>query len=102
VRVAVERAAVGETKRTLALALLTLSGLLPVQGVAEEFEGTCAWALADRGVEKKTNCSVSWTDPGTGKTYCFSNEQTKMLFLQEPEENISRANDAFAKLRKKN
>jgi YHS domain-containing protein len=87
--------------RTLALALLIAVGLLPITAFAEEFQGTCAWALAERGAEKKTNCSVSWTDPGTGKTYCFSNEQTKMLFLQEPEENISRAENAFAKLRKK-
>jgi YHS domain-containing protein len=87
--------------RTLAFALLMASGLLPTQALAEEFEGTCAWALAERGAEKRTNCSVSWTDPGTGKTYCFSNEQTKMLFLQEPEENINRAESAFAKLRKK-
>jgi YHS domain-containing protein len=52
-------------------------------------------------VEKITNCSVNWRDPETGKTYCFSNEQTRMLFLQDPEENISRAEDAFANLRKK-
>ena len=48
----------------------------------------------------ETNCSVNWKDPKTGKIYCFSNEQTKMLFLQDPEENISRAEDAFAKLQK--
>jgi YHS domain-containing protein len=75
--------------------------LFPTHVRAEEFEGTCAWALAERGVEKKTDCSVSWKDPESGKTYCFSNEQTKMLFLQDPEENIGRAEDAFAELQKK-
>jgi YHS domain-containing protein len=48
-----------------------------------------------------TDCSVNWKDPETGKTYCFSNEQTKMLFLQDPEENIQKAEDAFARLLKK-
>jgi len=87
--------------RTLAIALLAASVLLPTLVLAEEFENTCAWALAERGVEKITNCTVNWKDPDTGKTYCFSNEQTRMLFLQDPEENISRAENAFAKLRKK-
>ena len=82
-------------------ASLVALALLPTLAVAGEFENICAWALADRGVERKTECSVSWKDPATGKIYCFSNEQTKMLFLQDPEENISRAEDAFAKLKKK-
>ena len=87
--------------RSLTFALLMPLVLLPIRALAEEFEGICAWALAERGADRRTNCSVSWTDPGTGRTYCFSNEQTKMLFLQEPEENVSRAEKAFAKLRKK-
>jgi YHS domain-containing protein len=69
--------------------------------VAEEFEKICAWALADRGAERMTDCSVNWKDPETGKTYCFSNEQTKMLFLQEPEESIQKAEETFHRLRKK-
>jgi YHS domain-containing protein len=87
--------------RTPAFALLAALALLPTGAVAEEFENICAWALADRGVERMTDCSVNWKDPETGKTYCFSNEQTRMLFLQDPEENISKAENAFAKLRKK-
>jgi len=86
--------------RTHVIAFLTASALLPTRAVAEEFGNFCAWALADHGAERKTNCSVNWKDPKTGKIYCFSNEQTKMLFLQDPEENISRAEDAFAKLQK--
>jgi YHS domain-containing protein len=87
--------------RTLAFASLAVSVLLPAYALAEEFESTCAWALADREVERKTNCSVNWKDPATGKTYCFSNEQTKQLFLQDPEENIRKAEQAFTKLREK-
>jgi YHS domain-containing protein len=87
--------------RAHTLALLAVGALLPSLGEAEEFENTCAYALAERGVEVKTNCSVSWKNPATGKTYCFSTEQTKQLFLQDPEENIRKAEDIFAKLRKK-
>jgi hypothetical protein len=87
--------------RTPAFALLAALAFLPTGAVAEEFENICAWALADRGVERMTDCSVNWQDPETGKTYCFSNEQTKMLFLQEPEENIQKAEETFQRLRKK-
>jgi YHS domain-containing protein len=86
--------------RTHAFALLAASALLSTLALAEEFENICAWALADRGIERRTDCSVSWKDPATGKTYCFSNEQTRMLFLQDPEENIPKAEEAYTKLRK--
>lgn len=87
--------------RTPAFALLAALALLPALAMAEEFENICAWALAERGTQRLTDCSVNWKDPESGKTYCFSNEQTKMLFLQDPEENIQKAEEAFAKLRKK-
>jgi hypothetical protein len=87
--------------RILAFTLLAASVLMPNRAWAEEFEGLCAWALADRGVERKTGCSVIWKDPATGRIYCFSNEQTKLLFLQDPEDGISRAEDAFARLQEK-
>ena len=86
--------------RTHVLALLAASALLSNLAWAEEFESTCAWALAERGVERRTDCSANWKDPETGKTYCFSNEQTKLLFLQDPEESIQKAEEAFDKLRK--
>jgi YHS domain-containing protein len=81
--------------------LLVAAALLPAPALGEEFEKICAWALADRGIERTTDCSVNWKDLETGKTYCFSNEQTRMLFLQDPEENIRKAEDAFAELRKR-
>ncbi|HTT39026.1 MAG TPA: hypothetical protein VMH32_15320 [Burkholderiales bacterium] len=84
-----------------AFAVLAVAGLLPSVAFAEEFGGTCAYGLAERGREVKTNCSINWTNPGTGKTYCFSSEQSKSLFLQDPEENIRKAEDRFAKLQKK-
>jgi hypothetical protein len=87
--------------RALTLAVLAVCALCSAPAFAAEFEGTCAWALADRGAERKTDCSVNWIDPESGKTYCFSNEQTKMLFLQDAEDNTSKAEDAFARLRRK-
>jgi YHS domain-containing protein len=87
--------------RTFAFALFAAAVLLPTQALADEFETTCAYGLAERGVQVKTNCSISWKNPATGKVYCFSSEQTKQLFLQDPEENIRKAEDIFAKLRKK-
>ena len=87
--------------RTLGFALLVAAALLPAKSVAEEFDKVCAYALAEHGAEKKTDCSINWTNPETGKTYCFSSEQTKLLFLQDPEENIRKAEDVFAKMRKK-
>lgn len=87
--------------RTLGFALLAAAALLPTKSVAEEFDKACAYALAEHGAEKKTDCSINWTNPETGKTYCFSREQTKLLFLQDAEENVRKAEDIFAKLRKK-
>ena len=87
--------------RRFAFAVLVIVVLLPPVSFAEEFAGTCAYGLAEWGREVKTNCSVNWTNPDTGKTYCFSGEQSKLLFLQDPEENIRKAEDRFAKLRKK-
>lgn len=87
--------------RTLGFALFAAAALLPTKSVAEEFDKTCAYALAEHGAEKETDCSINWTNPETGKTYCFSREQTKLLFLQDPEENIRKAEETFAKLRNK-
>ena len=87
--------------RMSSLALLAVAVPLPTPALAEEFEAICAYSLAEHGVERKTNCSINWTNPQTGKTYCFGSDQTKQPFLQDPEENIRKAEDIFAKLRKK-
>lgn len=87
--------------RTLGFALLAAAALLPTNSGAEEFDKACAYALAEHGAKKETDCSINWTNPETGKTYCFSREQTRLLFLQDAEENIRRAEEEFAKLRNK-
>jgi len=54
-----------------------------------EFGGQCAEGLAE-GQHVKTTCTTTWTDKD-GKTYCFSNEAAKKTFLQNPVENLQRA-----------
>ncbi len=58
-----------------------------------QFGGQCAEALAE-GEHVMTKCTTRWTDKD-GKTYCFSNESAKKTFLQNPAENLQRA-QAFA------
>lgn len=59
-----------------------------------EFGGQCAMALAE-GQSKPTNCSVRWVAPD-GKVYCFSSEQSKSSFLEDPQGNIERARNFLA------
>ena len=54
-----------------------------------EFGGQCAEGLAE-GQHVKTSCTTTWTNKD-GKTYCFSNEAAKKTFLQNPVENLQRA-----------
>jgi YHS domain-containing protein len=54
-----------------------------------EFGGQCAQGLAE-GQRVQTNCTITWTNKD-GKTYCFSNEVAKKTFLQNPVENLQRA-----------
>lgn len=68
---------------------------------AEEFGAIRAYGLAEWGREVKTKCSINWTNPHTGKTYRFSSEQSKLLFPPDPDENIRKAEDRFAKLQRK-
>ena len=56
---------------------------------ATEFGGQCVEALAE-GQHVSTHCSSTWVDRD-GKTYCFSNDAAKKVFLQNPAENLERA-----------
>jgi YHS domain-containing protein len=91
--------------RTLAAAALAVLVLLaaavpagaaaPAAGAAQpEFGGQCAMGLAE-GRSIATDCSVTWT-ARDGKRYCFSSEQAKKQFLEDPQGNISRALDFSA------
>src|ERR1700730_9862760 len=90
---------------TLAALALTVCVFLPGAlraGAAEpaagavqpEFGGQCAMGLAE-GRSIATDCSDTWT-ARDGKRYCFSTEQAKKQFLEDPQGNIERALDFSA------
>jgi YHS domain-containing protein len=53
-----------------------------------EFDGLCTMGLA-LGKEIKTDCSVNAVIDG--RTYCFGNEEAKIVFLKKPEEFLDKA-----------
>ncbi len=74
---------------------LLLFAASPNPAAAEpEFGGSCAMGLAE-GKRVKTDCSIAWTSPG-GKLYCFGTEDSKAVFLKDPEANIRKATETFA------
>ena len=61
-----------------------------------EFNNACAMGLA-MGQHIPTDCSVNWTNPADGKTYCFSSEQTMAMFLKAPTVNLKKAQAEFGR-----
>ncbi len=57
------------------------------------FDGMCAMGMSV-GQPVETDCSITWKDEN-GKTYCFSNKDSKVQFLENPEFNLVKANDYF-------
>ncbi|MHB8722385.1 MAG: hypothetical protein ACYDAH_13470 [Steroidobacteraceae bacterium] len=66
----------------------------PASPPAAQFGGQCTQGLAE-GQHVMTNCTTTWTGKD-GKTYCFSNEGAKKAFLQNPAENLQRAQEFAA------
>jgi YHS domain-containing protein len=67
----------------------------------EESNGSCAYGLSALGIDVKTDCSVRWADPATGKLYCFGNEEVLAKFLKDPAENVRKAEQVYAKFNSK-
>jgi YHS domain-containing protein len=91
--------------RTLAAIALAVCVLLPgaesagaaapAAGAAQpEFGGQCAMGLSE-GHSIATDCTITWTAKD-GKRYCFSSEDAKKQFLEDPQGNIERALDFSA------
>jgi YHS domain-containing protein len=53
-----------------------------------EFDGLCTMGLA-LGKEIKTDCSINAVIDG--RTYCFGNEEAKIVFLKKPEQFLDQA-----------
>lgn len=77
----------------LAVLLGASSLLFAAEG---EFNKECAMGLA-MGQHFPTDCSVNWTNPADGKTYCFSSTQTRDMFLNAPTVNLKKAQAEFGR-----
>lgn len=82
----------------IAAALLLLTTF---DAFGEEFNGSCAYGLSTLGIDVKTDCSVRWADPATGKLYCFGNEEVLAKFLANPAENVKMAEQVYARFHAK-
>ena len=76
------------------LAACAGAAALPVRAGEPEFGGQCAMGLAE-GKRIKTDCHINWQAPD-GKTYCFGKEDSKSVFIKDPETNIRKAAEQFA------
>ncbi len=63
----------------------------------EEFKGSCAYGLSELGVDVRTDCSIRWANPKTGKVYCFGNEEVLGKFLKDPAASVQKAEQVYAK-----
>jgi hypothetical protein len=80
------------------LVVLTLLVSSLVAAANEQFGGSCAFGLSELGVDVKTDCSIRWADPKTGKLYCFGNEEVLAKFLKDPNANVRKAEETYARL----
>jgi YHS domain-containing protein len=79
------------TKSALAGALL-LGLTTGAYAAADQFKDLCAWGLANHK-DVHTNCSVNKTI--NGKTYCFSSEDARSQFMQNPDANLAKAESFY-------
>ena len=84
--------------RNAMIVAVALMALTPVMGYAGEYDDNCAAGLAIYEVMVKTDCSINWTDQKSGKTYCFSSENSKEEFLEDVASNITNAERNYAEL----
>ena len=84
-------------KTTRLLMALVLAAWVPVTVGADrapEFDGLCAQGLAE-GMRIKTTCEIHWVDED-GSRYCFTTEDARTVFLENPRVNIEKARDFLA------
>lgn len=51
------------------------------------------------GVRIKTDCSINWLDPDSGRRYCFSSATSLVVFLEAPGSYVARAVANWDRLR---
>jgi YHS domain-containing protein len=79
---------------TSSLAVALVLGLATTAyATTGEFGNQCSWGLANHKLVQ-TDCSVNTTIEG--KTYCFSSQEAKGLFMKDPSGNLAKAGAFFA------
>ena len=81
----------------MASILLGMAFATAAMAAGEEFKGSCAYGLSEYHVDVKTDCSIRWADPSSGKVYCFGNEEVLGKFLKDPSGNLRKAEQTYAK-----
>ena len=84
----------------VSLILLALLAANAAYATGEEFKGSCAYGLSEYQVDVKTDCSIRWANPSTGKIYCFGNEEVLGKFMKDPASNIRKAEQIYARYSK--
>jgi hypothetical protein len=89
-------------KRSLICSVVALAASAGVAHAAipenAKYDGKCAYTLAAKGEELKTDCGVSWIDSVDKKTYCFASEEAKKDFSKDLIKHKKAADQAYAKL----
>ena len=74
--------------KTMLTAAFAGAMLFATAAIAGEYSNYCTMGLAT-GKKIQTDCSVS--SQLEGKTYCFGNEEAKIVFLKKPEQFLDQA-----------
>ncbi len=90
-------------KIIVAIATLAIASIATADtntaATAGEYGGNCAMGVT-MGKMVHTDCSISWKDPTSSKTYCFSSEEMKTKWAENTTSNIEKANTEYTKLNK--
>ncbi len=70
---------------------------VPAKLMRGEFESFDPIGVA-AGARIKSDCSLNWISPDSGKRYCFSSGTSLVFFLDRPQANIERAQTAWRKM----
>ena len=79
-------------KKYLIASVLIVGVAGSAYAVSGQFGNMCSWGLANHK-DVQTDCSVNETIKG--KTYCFSSEDAKKLFMKNPSANLAKAESFY-------
>ena len=82
-------------KSSLAVALV-LGFATTAYAATGQFGNMCSWGLANHK-DVATDCSINSTFKG--KTYCFSSQKAREVFMKSPAENLAKAHKNYEMIR---